>query len=165
MLFKTRSGKKAKTSFIELPAIWLRNITPRDKLLAQFSLRKCVLLMPDWVCIWWCIAHLYSFLNTWSLIFCRSSSLPSTCGTDAPQIPAPYSLQNTRKCSLTWFKFSSLWFGFLNYVMDGFKSPGAVNMKQTFEAAPTVRGRAAVTPCQSLQLWAQKAAVALLDFK
>lgn len=46
--------------------------------------------------------------------------------------------------------------------MDGF---GAVNTKQTFEAAPTVRGIAAVTPCQSLQLWAQKAAVALLDIK
>lgn len=49
--------------------------------------------------------------------------------------------------------------------MDGFESTGAVNMKQTFEAAPTVRGIAAVTPCQSLQLWAQEAAVALLDFK
>lgn len=61
--------KKQKTSFIELPATWWRNITPRDELLAQLSLRKCVLLVLGWVCIWVCIAHLHSCLNTWSLIF------------------------------------------------------------------------------------------------
>lgn len=40
-----------------------------------------------------------------------------------------------------------------------------MNAKQTFETAHTVHGVAAITLCQSLQLWAQKAAVALLDFK
>lgn len=152
--------KKQKTSFIELPAIWLRNTTPRGELLAQLSLGKCVLSVPDWVCIWVCIAHLHSSPNTWSLIFLQLAfhmwyRCPPTC----------CSLLNTRKPSLTQFKFTSLWLGFVNYVMDGFESTGAVNMKQTFEAAPTVRGIAAVAPCQSLQLWAQKAAVALLNFE
>lgn len=73
------------------------------------------------VCSWWqtkhafeCAEHICTALSTpraW--FFCRSSSLPSTCGTDAPQLPTPYRLQNTRKSSLTQFKFTSLWLVFL----------------------------------------------------
>lgn len=76
--------KKQKTSFIELTAIWLRNTTLWGEILAQLSLRKCVLSVPDWVWIWVCIAHLHSSLNTWSLIF---SAGPPACLPHVVQMP------------------------------------------------------------------------------
>lgn len=64
------SQRKRKTLLLKcLLWLWLRNVTPRDELLAQLSPIKCVLLVTDWECIWVCIVHLYSFHNAQGLIF------------------------------------------------------------------------------------------------
>lgn len=103
--------KKQKTFFIELPAIWLRNITPWDELLAQLSLRKCVDLSVHST-----FAQLSQHLEP------EFFAGPPACLPHVVQMPPNFPLPaacRTPENPAWQLKFTSLWFGFLNYVMDG----------------------------------------------
>lgn len=92
------SQRKSKSSFIELPAMALieKCNTPRWVIGLIVTCEMCAIG-----------ARLRVYLSVHSTFVqlsqspepdvCRSSTFPSTCGADFPWLPAPCSLQNTRK--------------------------------------------------------------------
>lgn len=109
---KPESEKKKKTILLNcLLWLWLRNVTPRDELLAQLSPMKCVLLVTDWECIWVCIAHLHSFHNGQSLIL-QVLYLPIHAWYSLPDCWLPAACRTPEKLSLTVLIYISMVLGF-----------------------------------------------------